>query len=240
MVDFYSPAPGETAPPVPEGPTLCKADDMRVVHNMFLFVFGEAPGLIRSTADWDARRAELVGAWLADMQSALHAHHTHEDETLWGRLEERAPGCALHVGQMRAQHAKVAELLHTIEPRLAEWRRDGDPRTRDGLATAYDGLLDLLKLHLRREVVEVMPVAAKVITGEEWDAMAKASQGDIPFTRQLALLGYFIAGSPRELVAPMVAEMPMPLKLLYKLLGKRRFERQWRELFPGRPVPATM
>ena len=32
----------------------------------------------------------------------------------------------------------------------------------------------------------------------------------------------------------------MPLKLLYKLLGKRRFERQWRELFPGRAVPATM
>lgn len=240
MVDVYSPAPGETAPPVPEGPTLCKSEDMRVVHNMFLFVFGEAPGLIRSTPDWDTKRAELVGAWLADMQSVLHAHHTHEDETLWGRLEERAPGCALHVGQMRAQHKQVADLLGTIEPRLASWRRDGDPETRDGLATAYDELLDLLKLHLRREVVEVMPVAAKVITGEEWDAMARSSQGEIAFTKQLALLGYFIAASPREHVDPMVAEMPMPLKLLYKLLDKRRFERQWRELFPDRAVPATI
>jgi hypothetical protein len=46
---------------------------------------------------------------------------------------------------------------------------------------AYDDLLDLLKLHLRREG-----------------------------------------------------------KLLYRLVGKRRFERHYRELFPGRPVPASM
>jgi len=141
---------------------------------------------------------------------------------------------------MRAQHAKVAEMLDAIEPRLAAWRRDGDPETRDGLAVAYDDLLDLLKLHLRREVVEVIPVAAKVITGKEWDDMAKASQGEIPVTRQLPLMGYFIAGSPRELVAPVIAGMPTPLTLLYRLVGKRRFERQYRELFPGRPVPATM
>jgi hypothetical protein len=98
---------------------------------------------------------------------------------------------------------------------------------------AYDDLLDLLKLHLRREVVEVIPVAAKVITGKEWDDMAKASQGEIPVTRQPPLMGYFIAGSPRELVAPVIAGMPTPLKLLYPLVGKRRFERQYRELFPG-------
>ncbi|MCC2592738.1 hemerythrin domain-containing protein [Tessaracoccus sp. OS52] len=240
MVDFYSAAPGETAPPVPPGPALCDSGEMRIVHNMFLFVFSEAPGLIRQTADWDRERADFVGAWLADWHASLHTHHEHEDASLWSRLEERAPGCALHVGQMRAHHAKVVELLDMIDPELDSWRMDGNPEVRDRLAVAYDELLDVLKLHLRREVVEVMPVAEKVITAEEWNAMAAASQGAIPMKRMLPLMGYFISSSPRELVAPIMRELPAPLKLLYRFVGKRQFERQFRELFPGRPVPTTL
>ena len=70
--------------------------------------------------------------------------------------------------------------------------------------------------------------------------MSAASQGAIPRERLLPLMGYFFSSSPRELVAPVIKGLPLPLKLLYKLVGRRKFERQYRELFPDRPVPKTL
>ena len=73
---------------------------------------------------------------------------------------------------MRAHHAQVAELLEEAGPLLARWRATADPALGDQLADAYERMLEVLKVHLRREVVEVVPVAERVITGEEWAAMA--------------------------------------------------------------------
>ena len=43
MMDYVS-LPGETAPPVPDGPMLCNGDDMRILHNAFLWAYEVAPG----------------------------------------------------------------------------------------------------------------------------------------------------------------------------------------------------
>ncbi len=54
----------------------------------------------------------VVDRRLVDEQAgprrSVHTHHESEDELLWDKLEQRAPACALHVGQMRAHHAQVA------------------------------------------------------------------------------------------------------------------------------------
>ena len=47
MTMEYVSLPGETAPPVPDGPKLCDGDDMRILHNAFLWAYEEAPGLAR-------------------------------------------------------------------------------------------------------------------------------------------------------------------------------------------------
>ena len=116
MTMEYVSLPGETAPPVPDGPKLCDGDDMRILHNAFLWGYEVAPGLVRGVSPGDLARSEIVGQWLADLDATLHTHHESEDEFLWGKLEQRAPACALHVGQMRAHHAQVAQLLGTKVP----------------------------------------------------------------------------------------------------------------------------
>lgn len=240
MTDFYSAAPGETSPPVPEGPSLCSGADMKVVHNAFLWAYGEAPGLIRTTPAGDVARAEFIGEWVGDLDATLHVHHHTEDELLWDRLEKRSPSCALHVAQMRAHHAKVAELLGGTGPLVTAWRRSADPDAGETLALAYEDILKVLQVHLRREVVEVVPVAEKVMTQDEWDQLAEHSTKAIPKSRLLPQLGLLLANSSPSERADFVRAIPAPVLLLYRAVGRRQYERQYKRLFPDRPVPATL
>ena len=87
----YVSLPGETAPPVPDGPKLCSGDDMRILHNGFLWAYEAAAGLEHRAPAGDTARSEFLGQWLADLDATLHTHHESEDELLWGKLEHRAP-----------------------------------------------------------------------------------------------------------------------------------------------------
>lgn len=239
MSNFYAPAAGEVQPPVPEGPRLCDGIDMRVVHSTFLWAYEQAPALIRSTPAGDTERSAFVGLWIRDMDASLHVHHHSEDELLWDRLEQRAPACALHVAQMRAQHAQVAELLDGVAPLLARWTAGADRSEGEELAGAYENLLGVLRVHLRREVVEIVPVAEKVITQKEWEQMAEHSMSVIPKSRLLPQLGMLLANASPADRAAFTRGMPTPIKLLYRIVGRRQFESQYRRLFPGQPVPST-
>ena len=235
----YVSLPGETVPPVPAGPKLCNGDDMRILHNAFLWGYEVAPGLVRGVTPGDTTRSEFVGQWLADLDATLHTHHESEDEFLWARLEQRAPACALHVGQMRAHHAQVAELLEEAAPLLAGWRTTAERALGEQLADAYERMLAVLKVHLRREVVEVIPVAERVVTAEEWKAMGDHSAGAIPTSRLLPQLGMLLANSTPADRQSFFAEMPLFIKVLWRVVGRRQYAKQFRQLFPGKPVPPT-
>jgi hypothetical protein len=240
MTMEYVSLPGEAAPPVPDGPKLCDGDDMRILHNAFLWGYEEAPGMVRGAPAGDVARSEFLGQWLADLDATLHTHHESEDLLLWDKLEQRAPACALHVGQMRAHHVQVATLLEEASPLLAQWRATADPAVGEQLAGAYERMLDVLKVHLRREVVEVIPVAERVVTTGEWTAMADHSVGVIPKSRLLPQLGMLLANSSPADRKNFYAGMPLSVKVLWRLVGKRQYAKQFRLLFPGRSVPPTI
>jgi len=240
MTMEYVSLPGETAPPVPDGPKLCNGDEMRILHNAFLWAYEQAPGLARSAPAGDVARSEFLGQWLADLDATLHSHHESEDVLLWDKLEQRAPACALHVGQMRAHHAQVAQLLEEASPLLARWRATADPAVGEELADAYERMLEVLKVHLRREVVEVIPVAERVVTKEEWAAMGDHSMAAIPRNRLLPQLGMLMACSAPADRKAFYAELPVSVKVLWRLVGKRQYAKQFKLLFPGRSVPPTI
>ncbi len=240
MTMEYVSQPGETAPPVPDGPKLCDGDDMRILHNAFLWGYEEAPGMVRGCPAGDVARSEFLGQWLADLDATLHTHHESEDQFLWDRLEQRAPACALHVGQMRAHHAQVAELLAEASPLLGRRRATAEEAVGEQLADAYERMLAVLKVHLRREVVEVVPVVERVVTKEEWTAMADHSVGVIPKRRLLPQLGMLLANSTPADRQRFYAGMPVSVKVLWRLVGKRQYAKQFRLLFPGKPVPPTI
>ncbi len=236
----YVSLPGETVPPVPDGPPLCNGDDMRILHNAFLWAYEQAPGLVRSTPAKDRARSEVVGQWVADIDATLHTHHESEDTLLWGKLEQRAPACALHVAQMRAHHAQVAELLEETDPLRTRWRATADPTVGEQLADAYERMLAVLKVHLRREVVEIVPVAERVVTEAEWTQMGEHSVNAIPKSRLLPQLGMLLANSTPAERQAFYAGMPFSVKVLWRVVGRRQYAKQFRQLFPDKPVPTTI
>lgn len=239
MAAFYVSAPGESPPPVPQGPNLCNPSEMRIIHDSFLFGYERAPDLVRGVTAGDIGRSRYVGTWLGDLDKTLHVHHEGEDVLLWDKLEERAPACALHVGQMRAHHSAVQEILDKAGPLLAEWTGTADPGIGEQLAERYEEMLALLTVHLRREVVEIVPVAAKVVTQDEWSMLGKHGFGAIPMSRLLPQLGMLLATTAPQDRPDFLAHVPGPVKLMYRLVGRRQFEKQYRTLFPGEPVPRT-
>lgn len=238
--DFFTAHAGETAPPVPEGPKLCKGEDMRILHSAFLWAYPRMAELVRTTPPGDVERATFVATWLGDIDTTLHIHHEDEDLLLWDKLEQRAPACALHVGQMRAHHAQVQEILHTIDPLREQFAATADPAAGTRLAAAYDDMLEVLKVHLRREVVEIVPVAEKVITEREWAQMAERGTKAIPTSRLMPQLGLLLAAAPRQDRMIFFAAIPKPIQLMYRLFGKRQYAAQHRKLWPGVPVPETV
>lgn len=241
MVIEYVSAPGETRPPIPDGPVLCQAThEMRILHNAFLWGYEQAGPLVRGVAAGDTARSAYVGQWLADLDATLHVHHHSEDELLWELLEQRAPACALHVGQMRAHHAQVQELLDEAGPALERWRTTAAPEHGEALADAYDRMLAVLKLHLRREVVEVMPVAEKVVSEKEWQSLGDHSRGAIPTSRLMPQLGMLFACSSEDDRRAFAAGLPRPVIVMYKLFGRRQFAKQFRTLFPDQAIPPTI
>lgn len=232
--------------PRPDGePVGCDTSDLFQVHRIFRWLYGELPGLIRGVDDGDVGRAAVVADYASMDFFALHLHHESEDVVLWDRLVERSPGCAPHVAQMKAQHAQVAAELREVELLVAPWRALADAATRDRLAAGVERVRDILFQHLKPEEDDIAPVAASTLTQSEWDELGEhartgiqQSRKELPRDVMAIQLGLMLATvPPDERPAWAKANLPAPVRLLYSLLLKRRYERALDELYDGRPVP---
>lgn len=241
MTDFFTLHPGETAAPVPPGPVLCSGSAaMRRIHRVFLWAYDEAPGLVRSAGPGDTARAAYVGEVLGNFDKILHIHHEGEDLLMYPQLAERAPACALHVEQMLEQHRQVARRLEEIEPLRIRWMESAGAEARDDLAERYEDLSSVLNVHLRREVTEVMPAVDKVMTEKELTMAAEHGTGHFSKKFLVGYLGMVLATNPPGEREELFKEMPAPVRVAYRVVGRRMYRRQYSTLFPGRPVPETL
>lgn len=234
---------------MPEGQTPgCDPSGLILVHRIFRWLYRELPVLIREVEPGDLDRAALVGDYARLDFFALHLHHETEDTVLWDRLTARDPGCGAHVDQMRAQHEVVASTLARIEPQLAPWVATADPGLRDALAGDIEALRDILFAHLGQEEDDIMPVAGAVLSQQEWDELEEharatllAHRKELPKDVMSLQLGLLLASVPEaEREEWFRANVPAPIRLLYLLLMRRRYDRAMRELYPDRPVPAMV
>ncbi len=241
MTDFFTMQPGETAAPIPAGPVLCMGTAaMRRIHRFFLWAYDEAPGLVRSTAPGDTARAAYVGDVLGNFDKVLHIHHEGEDLLMYPRISERAPACALHVEQMLAQHRQVTERLEVIGPLRLRWMETASAEAGEQLAGLYEDLKSVLNVHLRREVTEVMPVVDRIMNEKEADEIGQHGIDQFDKKFLVSYLGMVLATNPPADRKELFKEIPLPVRLGYKLVGRRLYRKQYATLFPGRPIPETL
>lgn len=239
--------PSSGALPAGQSPG-CDTSGLILVHRIFRWMYSQLPELIREVGPGDTARAETVGIYAKLYFDALHLHHETEDLMLWDRLTARDPACVAHVDQMKAQHADVASRLAHLEPQLAPWVASAEPRLRDAFAGEIEDLRDRLFAHLGQEEDDIMPVAGAVLSQAEWDELETHTRATLNARRKewprdvLSLqLGLLLASvPPAERDEWYRRNVPAPVRLLYLLLLKRRYDSAMRELYPDGAVPPML
>ncbi|QGG41926.1 hemerythrin domain-containing protein [Aeromicrobium yanjiei] len=218
---------------MPEGtprPMSCETDDMLLIHQVFRREFRLAGPMVRHVDAGNTAQAARVATYLAEIVTALHHHHHNEDEILWDTLVDRSPGCALHVGQMKAQHAAVSDLLDRVEEIIPAWTPAADAESRERLAAALDAVSSALDTHLGQEEEVILPVAAMSLSQAEWDRLGEAGMASVPRNRLLVQLGYILEDATPEQRSMVLAHVPLPARVLYRLTGRRQYEKEIRTL----------
>ena len=211
--------------------------EMVIVHRVFRREFGLAPRLVAQVPAGDVARAGVVAAHLTEMCSMLHHHHSGEDALVWPRLQERADLATDLVERMEEQHGRVGALLHRVDDLLPRWAASADSGVRDELSDVLEDVSAALDEHLAEEEREVLPLVEQHMTAEEWAEIGERAMASITKPRLLVLLGHILEETSPEERKAFLAHIPPPARVLYRLVGQRKYAREVAVLRRGVDLP---
>jgi branched-chain amino acid transport system ATP-binding protein len=104
-------------------------------------------------------------------------HHPKEDEHLFARLLKCCPASRPLVEGLQAEHVRGAQLVRELERKLVFFE-EGWPEGATEFLGAVDAYADFHWKHMRKEEVEVLPLAEKHLTDDDWRAIDRAFQAN--------------------------------------------------------------
>ncbi|TSD93675.1 hemerythrin domain-containing protein [Skermania sp. ID1734] len=208
---------------------------MVIVHNVFRVNLGALPNLVRNVADGDRRRAEVLVCWLTELLDGLHHHHTGEDELMWPILANRAPADTALVLQMEEQHGRIGSLMAVVREQSTAFADSGSQGAGDDLANSLTELNLVLDEHLRAEEERILPIVETHMTRGEWQALAERGNSAIPKNRRLVFLGYMLYTATPSQRALLMALLPLPIRILWRIAGRRAFAADYRGIYGTAP-----
>lgn len=207
--------------------------NMIIIHQCFRDQFAALPALIRTVPDGDATRSGILVDFLIELTTALHYHHVAEDEALWPLLLSRANDTAT-ILSMEEQHERIGELTDRALSQASAFRTSGRDHRGDQLATTLETLSEALDEHLDEEEAVVLPLAEQHLTIAEWARVGEIGHASIAKDRMLVILGYILHSATSEQRSLFFAQSPFAARVAWKLLGKRKFEADYRLVY-GHP-----
>lgn len=174
------------------------------------------------TRTWRA----LAARWRL-LTTALHLHHTAEDDGIWPALLAQAPEAADVLDALEAEHARIDPLLAACADGIAAMaRRDGD---RARLVGDVAALGNALSEHLGHEETRALPLIQAHLSAEDWARIEEQIAARHGTVEALAMLGWVLAGLPREHWTRLPGLTPALLRC--GALLQRRFARRERRTF---------
>lgn len=117
-------------------------------------------------------------------------HHPHEDKYLFHALRQRTHQADALLDELEGEHIKGVRYLAHLKQSLAEYEAGLD----GGLpvfASAVDDYADFHWAHMRKEEDELMPLAVKHLTADDWQWIdAGFARNDDPLAGVLAKAQY--------------------------------------------------
>ena len=100
-------------------------------------------------------------------------HHPKENDHLFSRLVAREPGARLLVEELQAEHEEGARLIRELERALLFFE-EGWPAGAREFQQTVDAYADFHWKHMRKEEQQLMPLAERSLTAEDWKAINEA------------------------------------------------------------------
>ena len=210
------------------------AFDMAIAHRVFRNELHNAPGLVGDVEAGDTARSAVVGAHLELITAALHHHHAAEDELIWPKLHARAPASAEAITRMEQAHRGIADADAKVKSILASWVTSADTRLAQQLVEAVEDLSARVDEHLADEERNIVRLINQHITPEEWQKCA--ARGAEFISRKNLRLGLVLGGltfdaSSADEARRILANVPLPQRILIRLLARRTIARYRANLY---------
>jgi len=200
-----------------------RTEEMAVIHRIYRLGFPMVADLVRRTPASETTRSESVAAHVVFLLNSLHHHHSGEDDQIWPRLLERAAPQAELIERMETQHEVVADRSEQVRTLLEDWRQDPGDGTE--LAAVLDKFTDALVEHLDDEEAHVVPLIRAHITAAEWEQFGRDIFEKFTNPEKLIATGVLEDVATPEEVGWFVGELPLPIKLMWRFVGRRRYDR---------------
>lgn len=100
-------------------------------------------------------------------------HHPKEDEHLFARVAARAPQARKLIDELKKEHEQGAGLIRELERALLFFE-EGWPAGGREFQQAVDAFADFHWQHMRKEELELLPIAERVLTAGDWRAIERA------------------------------------------------------------------
>ena len=172
----------------------------------------------------DPTRRESIAAGWDLFKRQLHLHHTTEDEIIWPTLRPRlahSPAALSVLDAMKAEHSLIDPLLAAVDAQFAG--TDGDR-----LADVIDALTSALTGHLGHEERDGLPLIGVALTAAEWRGVGRKMGTKNGLAATSEMFAWILDGTDREHAAASLAQLPPPVRLLYRAVWKPRFDKTQR------------
>lgn len=133
-------------------------------------------------------------------------HHPKEDQHLFARLAARAPEARPLVEELQAEHQEGARLIRELERALL-FMEEGWPVGAREFRKAADAYAEFHWKHMRKEEQQLLPLAERHLTPEDWQAI------DAAFARNRDPIAGMQEGDFDKLFTRIVNLAPAPVGL---------------------------
>ena len=132
-----------------------------MLHSLLLMV-ERGPG-DASDPYFDVLRAMLF--YIDEFPERLH--HPKESELLFPMVARTAPQTAAAIAQLEEEHERSAGAVRELQHQLLAWELLGESR-RSAFAASARSYVQFYLAHMRLEEREILPVAEKTLTPQDW------------------------------------------------------------------------
>jgi hemerythrin-like domain-containing protein len=199
--------------------------------------------LVAAAQPADADRLTGIVAWYTRYERAIHDHHAAEEAVVYPALLKRDPSFAAADAELEEQHRVLADRLTVARESLHGLAAaSGGPsweRERDDAVTAARALHEIVTTHLDHEEDVAFSRYRRAFTATEFAALG-ATAWKLVGARAVVFAGPWVldhAGSAER--AQLLADQPLLLRVLYRLVLRPRFDRLAHPLRDATATPAT-